>query len=294
MKNNRILVTGAQGQLGRCLQSCAKKTDFEIFGFDSKELDITKSEQIERYILEISPTLIINCAAFTGVDKAEDMPEIAYAVNEVGVENLAKAVQKNKCRLFHISTDYVFDGNSDQPYAENDPAVPLNVYGLSKLHGEQALARILPQALILRTSWIFSSYGNNFVKTMLRLGQEQENITVVDDQLGAPTWAGHIADALLKLAVIEDQTQTQGILHFTGWPYASWFDFARSIFERANRMGMCERMPNLKAINSDSLGQKARRPSYSCLNCSKLQVMLPVLNNRWSDGLTEVLRELKV
>ncbi|WP_027896837.1 dTDP-4-dehydrorhamnose reductase [Zestomonas thermotolerans] len=289
----RVLITGARGQVGHELLRRAP-SGFEVMGLGSSELDIGDAGSVESTLRQLRPRLIINAAAYTAVDKAESEPEQAYRVNRDGVANLARAAAEIGAPILHISTDYVFAGDAQQPYLETDPTAPSGVYGASKLAGEQVLAEIHPRHLVLRTSWVFGAHGNNFVKTMLRLGRERDKLGVVADQHGGPTPADSIADALWQLASsYRSQGNLQwGIYHFSGAPACSWHDFAVEIFRQAGQMGLLERLPRVDAISTSDYPTPARRPAWSVLSCSRLEADHGIGQPDWREGLRRVLEEL--
>lgn len=289
----RVLITGARGQVGHELLRRAP-SGFEVMGLGSSELDIGDAGSVESTLRQLRPRLIINAAAYTAVDKAESEPGQAYRVNRDGVANLARAAAEIGAPILHISTDYVFAGDAQQPYLETDPTAPSGVYGASKLAGEQVLAEIHPRHLVLRTSWVFGAHGNNFVKTMLRLGRERDKLGVVADQHGGPTPADSIADALWQLASsYRSQGNLQwGIYHFSGAPACSWHDFAVEIFHQAGQMGLLERLPRVDAISTSDYPTPARRPAWSVLSCSRLEADHGIGQPDWREGLRRVLEEL--
>lgn len=285
----RVLIAGAQGQVGHELMRLAPE-GVELHGFSSAQLDITSAEQVSAALERCRPDLIINSAAYTAVDKAENEPERAYAVNRDGVVHLARA----GVPLLHISTDYVFAGDACDAYREDDPTGPTGVYGASKLAGEQALAEVNARHVILRTAWVFGAHGNNFVKTMLRLGRERESLGVVADQLGCPTSAASIAAALWRLALhYREQGSLQwGTYHFAGAPACSWYEFAQSIFAQAHELGLLSKVPLVRAITTADYPTPAKRPAYSVLACDKLREAYGIEPADWRVELDRVLREL--
>ena len=288
-----ILVTGAQGQVGYELMRQAPRS-MQVIGLGSDELDIRNAAAVEQCIAQLQPDVIINAAAYTAVDKAEGEPEKAYAVNGEGVANIARSAERHGACVLHISTDYVFAGDGKRPYREEDPVAPINVYGASKLAGEQALREHCAKGIILRTSWVFGSHGNNFVKTMLRLGFEREEISVVTDQLGSPTSARSIAQVLWSLTgrYLELNDLPWGIYHFTGLPACSWHQFAEVIFQNATALGLLPRAPRVNPITTAEYPTPAKRPHYSVMDnqliCQKLGV--PQIN--WHAELDQCLRQL--
>ncbi|RRO08360.1 dTDP-4-dehydrorhamnose reductase [Pectobacterium aquaticum] len=263
----KILLTGANGQLGRCFQD-RLPAEWEILATDSNELDITDLERVEEVVKNFQPDAIVNAAAYTAVDKAESEPKIAENINVRGPHNLATVATKYNVRLVHVSTDYVFDGNSTEPYSENSPTNPLSVYGKTKLRGEQAVTKASPEAIIVRTAWVFSEYGNNFVKTMLKLGKERDKLSIVGDQRGCPTYAGDLAQAVIHLL---EKKAEGGIYHYCGDKEVSWCEFAEEIFKVANKKNAISFIPTLSAISSEEYSTPAKRPKYSSLDCIKIK-----------------------
>lgn len=290
----KVLVTGASGQVGSELVKLAP-AGFEVVGYNSSELDITSAEQVQRAVAEQAPALIINAAAYTAVDKAESDTECAYAVNETGVKNLAQAALDLNIPVFHISTDYVFDGTATVSYKETDPVGPTGVYGASKLAGEQALAHSGAKHIILRTSWVFGAEGNNFVKTMLRLGKERDTLGVVADQHGCPTSAASIANVLWYL--VKKYTAAGqlpwGIYHCSNSPATTWHGFACEIFKQAVEFGLLEKAPIINSIKTSDYPTPATRPAWSVMECSSLENLLGSGLAGWQQELLTVLKQLK-
>ena len=290
----RVLITGAHGQVGQELMQSAPAS-WQVSGFGSKELDISDTQQVLNTIQQLQPQLIINAAAYTAVDQAESDQKRAYAVNQHGAHNLAQAAQSVDCPLLHISTDYVFDGQHNQPYTEHDTPAPNSVYGDSKWQGEQAITAICRKYIILRTSWVFGLHGNNFVKTMLRLGQERDALSIVSDQVGGPTSARSIAQALWQIA---QQYQSSGdcpwgTYHFSGAPTCSWYNFAEEIFAQAAALQLISKAPKLKPINTNEYPTPAKRPTYSVLDNSKIQQQLDITQSNWKTELALMLQAHK-
>lgn len=290
----KVLITGAAGQVGSELVKLAP-VGFEVVGYNSSEFDITNAQQVQQIVAEQAPALIINAAAYTAVDKAESDAERAYAVNETGVKNLAQAALSLNIPVFHISTDYVFDGTATEPYKETDPVGPTGVYGASKLAGEQALANSGVKHIILRTSWVFGAEGNNFVKTMLRLGKERDTLGVVADQHGCPTSAASIAKVLWQLAqkYTEEGELPWGIYHFSNTPATTWYGFACEIFKQAVEAGFLEKAPVVNPIKTSDYPTPAKRPAWSVMNCSNLVNLLGSAVPGWQQELSAVLKQLK-
>jgi dTDP-4-dehydrorhamnose reductase len=289
----RVLITGAHGQVGHELMRLVP-AGFEAVGLGSTELDIADAAQVTAVVDRVQPQLIINAAAYTAVDKAESEPQRAYAVNLDGVANLAQAAQRSGIPLLHISTDYVFAGDATAPYGEQDSTAPTGVYGASKLAGELALAAGCSRYMILRTSWVFGAHGNNFVKTMLRLGRERDELSVVADQQGCPTSAASIARALWTLAQqYRDSGALQwGLYHYSGMPACSWHGFAQEIFAQAHELGMLPRAPVVHGISTAQYPTPAKRPAWSVMDCSRLQQAQQITPADWRDELRAVLLEL--
>jgi dTDP-4-dehydrorhamnose reductase len=296
----KILVTGKNGQLGSELQKTCP-SNVELICFGSKELDISNAEQVNELLITHSPDIVINAAAYTAVDKAETDTDTAYAVNEQGAANLANACKNIDAKLIHISTDFVFDGTSTMPYTASDATNPLGVYGASKLAGEQAINEILgSQATIVRTAWVYSVFGNNFVKTMLRLMAEKEQLGIVGDQVGTPTWAAGLANmlwALVAKASSEQVLNTENkatILNWTDAGVASWYDFAVAIQELAIEQGLLTKSIPISAIPAASYPTPAKRPAFSVLNKAQTEEISGVKTVHWRAQLKAMLTELKL
>ncbi|WP_448107024.1 dTDP-4-dehydrorhamnose reductase [Pseudomonas azerbaijanoccidentalis] len=289
----RVLVTGAQGQVGYELLRRVP-TGFSVYGFGSQDVDISNADQVLAVFKKIKPELVINAAAYTAVDKAESDVERAYAVNSDGVGFLATAAESLHIPLVHISTDYVFSGDGDKPYTPDDVPNPTGVYGLSKLAGEQRLVEQCSRHLVLRTSWVFGAHGNNFVKTILRLGADRERLSVVADQYGGPTSAGSIADTLWALASIFKQEGRLGwgVYHFSGVPACTWYDFANEIFTQAVSLGLLDKGPVVAPITTTEYPTPAKRPKWSVLDCQKLVDTHGLHPSGWEQDLRSVLQQL--
>ena len=295
----KILVTGKNGQLGSELQKTCP-SNVELICFGSKELDISNAEQVNELLITHSPDIVINAAAYTAVDKAETDTDTAYAVNEQGAANLANTCKNIDAKLIHISTDFVFDGTSTMPYTASDATNPLGVYGASKLAGEQAINEILgSQATIVRTAWVYSVFGNNFVKTMLRLMAEKEQLGIVGDQVGTPTWAAGLANMLWALVAKASSEQvlnienTATILNWTDAGVASWYDFAVAIQELAIEQGLLTKSIPISAIPAASYPTPAKRPAFSVLNKAQAEEISGVNTVHWRAQLKAMLVELK-
>ncbi|MBK4771830.1 MAG: dTDP-4-dehydrorhamnose reductase [Pantoea sp. Morm] len=259
----RVLLTGAYGQLGRCLLDRVP-AEWVLLACGSAELDITDRPAVERVVKKFRPDVIINAAAYTAVDKAETDRIRAMKVNAIGPENLAIAAHQQGTRLIHLSTDYVFDGSKKTPYTESDLPCPINFYGLSKWEGEKRVFSVLPDAVVIRTSWVFSEYGANFVKTMLRLAETRSEISVVNDQSGCPTYAGDLAQAIITLA---SRAETAGVYHYCGDVAVSWCEFAQAIFVAAQRDVL------VKGIGSAQYPMAAARPVNSVMNTARIAAL---------------------
>ena len=283
MKN--ILITGANGQLGSEIRvASAQFPQFRFFFTDVTELDICNREAVHAYMAENHMDGIVNCAAYTAVDKAEDDAETCYRINRDAVKNLAEAAREYKLDIIHVSTDYVFDGKSYLPYTEVMPVNPSSVYGKSKLEGERILMEICPEAVIVRTSWLYSSFGNNFVKTMLRLGQERDMLNVIFDQVGTPTYAADLAVALLS--ILAAGKPAAGIYHYSNEGVCSWYDFTRSIHRLAGIS--CDLVP----IESKEYPVRTPRPHFSVLNKAKIKQTYGIEIPHWEDSLEKCIRLL--
>lgn len=291
----RVMIAGALGQVGHELTRLAP-SGFTVIALSSTELDISNQEQVTSKFSELQPQLVINAAAYTAVDKAESERDRAYAVNAKGAENLAVASEKLGIALLHISTDYVFNGDSNTAYKETAPTSPTGVYGASKLAGELAVADHCAKHIILRTSWVFGVHGNNFVKTMLRLGQTRDELGVVADQHGSPTSAASIAKALWTLAAQykEHTTLHWGTYHFSGTPATTWHGFAEEIFRQAVELKQLEKAPRVKPINTVDYPTPARRPAWSVMDCGLIQETLNIEQSDWRNELSYMLKELTV
>ena len=277
-----ILITGANGQLGNEMRILsAQHPQHTYFFTDVAELDITSREAVATFVQEQQIDVIVNCAAYTNVDKAEDDELTAHAINALAVENLGLS----GARVIHISTDYVFSGDGCVPYTEEDAVAPNTAYGRTKLAGEQLLLQVCLEAIIIRTAWLYSTFGNNFVKTMLRLGQERESLGVVFDQIGTPTYAADLASAIF--AAIESEEWHAGVYHFTDEGVCSWYDFTHEIFARANIVD-CQ----LRPILSSEYQYKTPRPHFSVLNKSKIKSTFGIAIPHWTEALQVCLEKL--
>ena len=286
----KALITGSEGQLGAELMGCVP-VGCEARGVDIAELDLTDAAAVSAHVAGFAPDVIVNAAAYTAVDKAEDEPEAAYAANRDAVANLALAAKAVGARLLHVSTDYVFDGRGHVPYRPDDPTGPLGVYGASKLAGEQALREILPdRSVIVRTAWLYSVRGNNFVKTMLRLMATRDSLGVVADQIGTPTAAATLADVLWRFAA---KPKLSGVYHWTDAGVASWYDFAVAIREEGVAAGLLgEKAAAVSPIATADYPTKAARPAYSVLDKAATWRALELVPAHWREPLRSTLKGL--
>ncbi|PLW71014.1 dTDP-4-dehydrorhamnose reductase [Pseudohalioglobus lutimaris] len=286
---SKVLVTGAGGQLGRELLRTAPAA-IECLALSRADLDIGDARAVKALVDRIQPDLVINAAAYTAVDKAESEPALAMRINGEGAGYIAAACADAGARLMHVSTDFVFDGSNSKPYLPDAPTAPLGEYGRSKLAGERAVQAALPTALIVRTAWVYSAYGANFVKTMLKLMAEREEIAVVADQVGTPTWARGLATALWLAA---QKPYLQGIMHWTDAGVCSWYDFAVAIAEEGHAMELLSRRPRVRPIPGSAYPTPAERPAYSVLNKDGAWEALETEGRHWRVQLREMLQELK-
>jgi dTDP-4-dehydrorhamnose reductase len=287
--SNKVIVTGAGGQLGRELQRSVPE-GWECAALSRSQLDIGDEHQVHSVIGNSAPALVINAAAYTAVDLAESEPDEARRINADGVAYLASACTDCGARLIHFSTDFVFDGSSSTPYNPGSPTSPLGEYGRSKLAGERAAQAACPSALVLRTAWVYSSFGGNFVKTMLRLMSEREEIAVVADQVGTPTWARGLAQALWQFAARPDLA---GVYHWTDAGVCSWYDFAVAIAEESRAIGLLASLPRVRPISGSDYPTPAARPAFSVLDKNQSWAALGVEGVHWRDQLRAMLQELK-
>ena len=279
-----VLVTGSKGQLGSEIKKLSKNYSYNFFFTDKEELNISQKEAVFTFIEENSIKIIINCAAYTAVDKAETEQYLADSINHKAVTYLAQIAKDKNIKLIHISTDYIFDGENFRPYIETDSSNPTGVYGKTKLDGEKALERINPKnSIIIRTSWVYSSFGANFVKTMLRLGKEREVLDVIFDQVGTPTYARDLAKIILDI-LGKIQNENVEIYHYSNEGVLSWYDFAKEI------MKMAKIDCDINPIETKEYPTSAKRPHYSLLNKKKIKKQLNITIPFWKDSLVECLK----
>lgn len=282
----KYLITGANGQVGSCLTR-RLQDQADVLALDRQGLDIGNRDAVFQTVAEFRPDVIINAAAHTAVDRAESEEAAAQAINVDGAKYLAEAASEIGAVILHISTDYVFNGQGEPPYREDDPTDPQSVYGKTKQAGETAVQSANPRSVILRTSWVFGEQGNNFVKTMLRLGAQREELGVVADQFGAPTYAGDIADALIEIAkqILAGKENAFGIYHFSGQPYISWHGFAEAIFRQAVLQKMMPKAPLVKPITTSDYPTPAKRPANSRLDLNKIRQTFGIAPSDWQQAL---------
>ena len=282
-----IIVLGAYGQLGKSLEDIsANYSQYNFIFTDIDTLDISNYHLVEVFIAKQQPAVIINCAAYTAVDKAESEQEQVLLLNANVVDNLSKIALENDIFLVHISTDYVFDGKGHLPYKEDDKTCPLSVYGKTKLLGEQAMMKHFCHGAIIRTSWLYSEYGNNFVKTMMRLGKERQELSVVHDQIGSPTYAGDLAKAIMEIVKQKEQIKQTEIYHFSNEGETSWCDFAKEIMQLSNYT--CK----ILSIATDQYPTPAQRPVYSILDKQKIKSQFSINIPHWKSSLEKCIKNI--
>jgi dTDP-4-dehydrorhamnose reductase len=288
----KILVLGCKGQLGRCLNDQLTNTEHEVIYTSREQIDIADFEVTKNQILKISPDLIINATAYTAVDKAEEDQDAADLINNLAVANLATLCNQLGSWLIHVSTDYVFDGNSNVAYKEDDQTNPQGVYGETKLKGELAIQASGCKHIIIRTAWVFSEYGNNFLKTMLRLGAERDELSIVGDQIGCPTYAQDIAKSIIAtLPYLSLEKNIQGVYHYCGDEQCTWYDFAQVIFNEASQLN--HKIPHsVKPIKTVDYPTLAVRPKYSVLDCSRIRAIFCIASSDWKYGVKKVVKHI--
>ncbi len=279
----KVVVTGAAGQLGQDVVKELTRKNHEALGLDREQLDITVEADVQAYINEVKPDVILHCAAYTNVDAAEENEEIAYQINAAGTEYLAKAAKQTGAKMLYISTDYVFDGTATDPYEVDEQTKPLGAYGRTKLAGEDLLQKHVEQFFIVRTAWVFGVYGQNFVKTMLRLGEERGEVGVVHDQVGSPTYTVDLARFMVELM----ETEKYGIYHATNSGVCSWYEFAVEIFKQAGLK------VTVKPLTSDQFPRPAARPKYSVLSKKRIDKEGFTHLRDWKEALAAYLQETK-
>ena len=280
----KVLVTGVKGQLGYDVVRELQSRGHEAIGVDIEEMDITDETAVSRVMEETAPEAVIHCSAFTAVDRAEEERELCYKVNVEGTENIAKMCQKLGCKMLYLSTDYIFSGEGQRPWEPEDTPSPLNAYGQSKYQGEVALRQYVDKYFIVRISWVFGINGNNFIKTMLRLGKENGAVKVVDDQIGSPTYTFDLA----KLLVDMIETEQYGAYHVTNEGICSWYEFAKEIFQEANMKEV-----TVTPVSSEEFPVKAKRPKNSRMSKEKLVQNGFSLLPSWQDAVKRYIKELK-
>jgi dTDP-4-dehydrorhamnose reductase len=289
----KILLTGSGGQLAQELQPILLSSG-QVIAVDRTRLDLSQPESIRQVMAEIQPDLVVNTGAYTAVDKAESEPELAHAVNAIAPGIFAEECEKLGATLIHLSTDYVFDGSQGSPYRETDYTNPLGNYGKSKLMGEKAIRQAGNRHIIIRTSWVYGNAGKgNFVKTMLRLGKEREEIRVVADQIGSPTWTGDLAAAISQI-IPQIKPEIFGTYQYTNSGVCSWYDFAIAIFEEAEKLGFPLKVQHVVPVTTSEYPTPAKRPAFSVLSAVKISALLGTYPPHWRQGLRQMLaREVK-
>jgi dTDP-4-dehydrorhamnose reductase len=288
----KVLITGSQGQLGQCLiNAFATHEHATVITCNKQQLDITDEQAVYDKLIDCKPDIVINTAAYTAVDNAEKESKLAFSINALAPEYLAKASEQINAALIHISTDYVFDGEKSSAYSETDSTNPQSVYGASKLAGEEAVKKNCSKYIILRTSWVFSEFGNNFPKTMIKLAH-LEKLNIVDDQIGGPTNANDIAQTLVTISenILSNKEDSWGIYHYSGEPYCSWLDFTQQIFTKAKEEGVIDQSPNLNAIPTTQYPTPATRPKNSKLDNSKIKNAFSVQPSDWQASLVNMTK----
>ena len=291
--DNKVLVTGANGQLGWEVSRLLSERSIPFVALTRQDLDIADAKAVESRLRIEKPVAIINAAAYTAVDKAEQEPEAVDQINHIGALNLAKSANEIGTRLIHISTDYVFSGDASIPYSPQSEVNPLGCYGKTKAAGELAVKKFCPNSVILRTAWVYSAHGNNFVKTMLRLMNDRDSLGVVADQIGTPTWAKHLAEACVDFALSKRKIQQAEVHHWTDLGVASWYDFAVAIYEQGKQLGLVSSDCSINPIATTDYPTPARRPYYSLLDKRSALEALGIKGQYWADSLSDMLKDLK-
>lgn len=287
-----ILVLGSKGQLGCCLSDQLSETDYKVVYTTRADFNISELTLLNENLSLIKPNIVINASAYTSVDMAEDDKEMADLINHRAVAKLASACKAHNACLIHISTDYVFDGTATKPYSENDKTNPQSIYGKSKLNGELAIRRSGCKYIIIRTAWVFSEYGNNFLKTMLRLGSDHDELNIVGDQIGCPTYAQDLAKVIVTmLPSFSSKISTSEIFHYCGNDACSWYEFAQAIFSEAESFGL-KTPSHINSVDSTKYPTRAMRPAYSVLACSKIENTFGITPSYWRDGIKSVLEKV--
>lgn len=287
----KILVLGSKGQLGRCLHDQLKNEAYETIYTSREQINVVDFEDTKSKIMEIAPDLIINASAYTYVDKAEEDKKNSNLINQIAVKYIANICKKQNCWLIHFSTDYVFDGNTKMPYREDDKTNPQNVYGETKLKGELEIQSSGCKHIIIRTASVFSEYGNNFLKTMLQLGEQLEELSVVNDQISCPTYAQDIARSINEILPKLNSYSKSGTYHYCGDQICSWYSFAEAIFEYAQLKNL--KVPGkILSTETSNYPMAAKRPAYSVLDCSKIEEEFGVLKSNWHEGIKHVIDQL--
>lgn len=283
---NKTIILGASGQLGNCIARVADERQLDNILFPTEsEADILSPELLKSLFEKEKPAYVVNCAAYTAVDKAEEDIDKARMINKTGPAIIAKICQELGITMIHVSTDFVFQGNETKLLNEQDPTTPINIYGITKLEGEQVIQEILPKHIIIRTAWLYSEFGNNFVKTMQRLGRERDELGVIVDQVGTPTYGVDLAGIILDF--ISSGTQEYGVYHYSNEGAVSWYDFAQAIFE------ISDIEVKVKAVRTDEYVTKAVRPAWSVMDKSKIRSVLGITVPYWRDSLKRCIEAIK-
>jgi len=285
-----IWIIGCNGMLGRELAGLCEKEKIPLIGTD-RECDITDINALRSFAKDRSVNWIVNCSAYTAVDKAEDEEDIAFSINAAGAGNIAEVATVIGAKMIHVSTDYVFDGKGTRPYREEDPVDPIGAYGRTKLAGERYVQEKCARHFIIRTAWLYGKHGNNFVHTMLRLFKEKDELNVVSDQKGSPTWAYDLASAILH--IIGKDSDQYGIYHFTNEGETNWHEFAKEIYDLARKENLITRDMNIRPVTTDEYPTKAKRPGYSVLDKSKIKRVFSLAIPSWRESLAAYMLHIK-